>query len=214
MKGIRAVVFDCDGVLFESRRANLAFYDCILARFGEGPVDRGDGELTHLCHTAASPEVLTHLLGAERAGAALSYAMTLDPRQFFRHMTPEPDLAWALAALSERLPLGVATNRGASMPEILSHFGLTDFFSAVVTSRDVPRPKPYPDMLFLAARQLGVGPEELIFVGDSELDRQAARGAGSHFASYRWEGEGGVRIEGHRDLVALLLGTEGAAAFG
>lgn len=210
MNGIRGIVFDCDGVLFESRKANLAFYDRILAHFGEGPVDPGDSKLTRLCHTAASPEVLATLLGAERAEAALAYACTLDPRQFFEYMTPEPDLLWTLQMLSERFPLGVATNRGASMPEILSHFGLSGYFRTVVTSRDVPRPKPHPDMLFLAAFQLGADPREIVFVGDSELDRQAARAAGSPFVAYRWEGEGGIRIEGHRDLVSLLFGGETA----
>lgn len=208
MRGIRGVVFDCDGVLFESRRANLAFYGLILKHFGEEPVDPTDRELAHHCHTAASPEVLATLLGKERAAAALDYACTLDPRQFFRYMTPEPDLVWTLELLSERLPLGIATNRGASMPEILEHFGLAAYFSTVITSRDVQRPKPHPDMLLLAAARLGAAPEELVFVGDSELDRQAARSAGMNFVAYRWEGEGDVRIEGHRDLVPLLCGTE------
>lgn len=210
MKGIRGVVFDCDGVLFESRRANHVFYDTILARFGEGPLDGDDPELMRLCHTAASPQVIQTLLGGERAEEALAYAGTLDPRQFFRYMTPEPDLLSTLQLLSGTFPLAVATNRGASMPEILSHFGLSGYFRAVVTSRDVSRPKPHPDMVVLAARRLGADPREIAFVGDSELDRQAALAAGATFVAYRWTGEGGIRIDGHRDLIPLLLGSDAA----
>ncbi len=199
---IRGIVFDCDGVLFESRRANLVFYNTVLAHFGKPPIQEDDHETCHLCHTAASPQVLAALFG-ERGEEALAFSATLDYRTFIPYMTPEPQMAWALAELSQRYPLAVATNRGTSMPEILSHFGLNDHFSAVVTSRDVPRPKPHPDMLHLAAVRLGLRENELLFVGDSELDRRAAQAARMPFAAYKWDG-GDVRIEGFRDLVRMV----------
>lgn len=178
------IVFDCDGVLFESRAANLAYYNRVLEHFGVESVTVEDRERAHLCHTAASPQVFATLLGAERAQLALSMAAKLDYRDFIPRMTPEPGLIEALHLLSARYPLAIATNRGASMHEILCHFGMERYFSAVVTSRDVPRPKPYPDMLLLAASRLGKAPDELLFVGDSELDAQAAGAAGMPFMAY------------------------------
>ena len=128
MRGIAGIVFDCDGVLFESRAANLAYYNAILEAFGDPPVDPGDGERAHLCHTAASPEVFRVLLGEERVTAALDAASLLDYRRFIPAMQPEPGMTAALAGLSARFPLAVATNRGSSMREILDHFGLVRLF--------------------------------------------------------------------------------------
>ncbi len=52
--------FDCDGVLFESRRANLAYYNAILTHFDEPHVEESDQARAHLCHTAASPHVFSN----------------------------------------------------------------------------------------------------------------------------------------------------------
>jgi len=187
---ITGIVFDCDGVLFESRAANLAYYNAILEQFGEPLVTSDQPERAHLCHTAASPEVFRVLLGEKRQVAALEAAGQLDFRRFIPEMTPEPGLVETLSALAKRYPLAVATNRGSSMREILAHFSLTDYFRAVVTSRDVPRPKPFPDMLFEASRQLAMEPRNLLFVGDSELDQAAAKAAAFCRLSSRSSGGG------------------------
>ena len=187
MKVTRGVIFDCDGVLFESRTANLAYYNAVLDNFGVAPVidDENDRQRAHLYHTASSPIVFSQLLGDERVDTALSFAATLGFQQFMPYMTPEPGLREVLTTLSENALLAVATNRGDSMHEILEHFELRQHFSVIVTSRDVERPKPYPDMLQLAAQQLRVNIDELVFVGDSNLDQEAAQGAGMRFIGYQ-----------------------------
>lgn len=204
MKGIGGIIYDCDGVLFESRAANLAYYNTVLQYFDVPPVEATEGGKAHLCHTAASPDVFAGLLGPERVEQALHYAAALDYRQFIPLMQPEPGMVEALAALSARLPLAVATNRGASMPEILRHFNLSSYFRTVVTSRDVARPKPYPDMLQLVARRLGLAEQELLFVGDSDLDSSAAAGAGIRFVAYKGDLPGELRVDRHSDLAALF----------
>lgn len=206
---VRGVIFDCDGVLFESRAANLAYYNAVLVRFNEPPVLKEEKERAHLCHTAASPRVFEVLLGPQRRDEALALAAEIDFRQFIPQMTPEPHLHEAIAALARRYPLAVATNRGNSMHEILDCFNLTGFFSAVVTSRDVPRPKPYPDMLHLASQRLAIAESELLFVGDSELDQAAADTAGMPFVAYRNPALGKASVVGHLELVEWLQRAEG-----
>jgi len=205
MNNIQGVIFDCDGVLFESRKANLAYYNEVLHHFDEPPVAESDQEKAHICHTAASIHVFKHLLGEERTPQALALASKLDYRQFIPFMEPEPGLKEALERLSSRYPLAVATNRGYSMPSILEHFGLSEYFQTVVTSRDVNSPKPAPDMLHEAARRLRFRENELLFVGDSELDQAAANAAGMIFAVYRGELKADMKIDHHRELVELLL---------
>lgn len=209
MKAFKGIIYDCDGVLFESRQANLAYYNRVQEYFGEPPVRSEDRERAHLCHTAASPKVFEVLLGPDRVSAALEFAATVDYRQFIPYMEPEPGMVNALATLARHLPLAVATNRGTSMPEILRHFELCDYFSAVVTSRDVPRPKPYPDMLLLAAERLRRKPDELLFIGDSELDREAAAAARIPFASYKGELGADIAVRHHAEVVSLVFGREG-----
>jgi phosphoglycolate phosphatase len=207
----RGIIFDCDGVLFESREANLAYYNRVLAHFDEAPVLPEEQERAHLCHTAASPQVLLQLLGPDRYQEALAFAATFNYRGFIPYMIPEPGLLEALHRLASHLPLAIATNRGTSMVEILEHFGLTRFFKAVVTSRDVQRPKPHPDMLLVAAERLGLAASELLFVGDSELDRLAALEAGIRFVAYKGWVAGDLRIDAHADLVELLCPGGGGA---
>ena len=204
MNGIRGLIFDCDGVLFESRQANLAYYNAVLAYFGEPPVTDSDHEKAHLCHTAASRHVLQALLGRERAPEALCLAETLDYQKFIPYMEPEPGLQEALSNLARTFPLAIATNRGYSMPAILAHFDLDRYFRTVVTSRDVRQPKPAPDMLLEAARRLNLETRQLLFIGDSELDQRAARSAGMPFAVYRGELEADLSLTHHGELVALF----------
>lgn len=204
MKGI---IFDCDGVLFESRRANLEYYNSVLARFGIAPITEADKSQADLCHTAASPEVFRALLGEDLVAEALEIASMMNYRDFIPFMTPAEDLEEALAVLSRQQVLAVATNRGNSMAEILVHFGLQNYFRVVVTSKDVARPKPAPDMLQLACRRLGVRPEDLLFVGDSILDQQAAAEAGMPFVAFGNTLPGAPTIRHHRELLSWGQGV-------
>jgi len=204
MKGLCGIIFDCDGVLFESRQANLEYYNTVFSIMGEAPVREEDRERAHLCHTAASPVVFEVILGRERLREALDIASKIDYRQFIPFMTPEPGMVETLDCLSGRFPLAVATNRGTSMKDILSHYDLDRYFRAVITSRDVERPKPYPDMLHLASERLGIKEKDLLFVGDSELDREAALQAGVTFASYKSGVESDYPINEYCDLMHLL----------
>lgn len=184
MKNPSAIIFDCDGVLFESKQANLAYYNRIFSRFSYPLVTTEHKERCHLCHTASSDRVLAGLMRPQDVAAALEYAATLDYREFIPLMTPEPGLREMLEVVAQHYPLAVATNRGASATHVLEHFELHHFFSVVVTSRDVPAPKPAPDMLLLAAKHLGCAPNECLFIGDSELDQFAAGSGTVTFVGY------------------------------
>lgn len=204
LENIQGVIFDCDGVLFESRRANLAYYNTVLKHFNVPDVDENDQEKATLCHTAASPEVFKVLLGDERVAPALEISAQLHYRQFIPWMDPEPGLFDVLSELSADRPLAVATNRGTSMPEILKHFKLENFFQVVVTSRDVERPKPYGDMLLLAAKKLELPLDQLLFIGDSIYDRMAAEAVGMKFMAYKPQFEHKPFLNSHGELAALL----------
>lgn len=204
MSRLEGIIFDCDGVLFESKSANLAYYNRILEKFGYTPVTVAQQQRAHLCHTASSPNVLAALMRAEDLQPALAYAASLDYREFIPQLQPEPYLAEVLEQLALKFPLAVATNRGSSVEPILDYFGLAGFFSTVVTSKDVARPKPAPDMVLLASDRLGVVPENCLFIGDSELDQQAASEASARFAGYGGLASGEVTLQNHLQLLDYL----------
>jgi len=75
--------------------------------------------------------------------------------------------------------LGVVTgNHRKPVLEVLNHFQLTPFLDIIVTAYEVKKHKPAPDVIFEAARRLGVKASECIFVGDSPADIEAGKRAG------------------------------------
>ncbi|MCK4503807.1 MAG: HAD-IA family hydrolase [Desulfuromonadales bacterium] len=204
MNQIKAIIFDCDGVMFESRQANLAYYNRILAKFGYPAVTINQSESAHLCHTASSPVVLSALMSQDDLVPALDFAATIDYREFIPDMEPEANLTELLDLLVGQYQLAVATNRGNSIQTILEHFNLHAYFTAVVNRQDVVHPKPAPDMLLLAVDQLNVAPEKCLFVGDSELDKMAAAEANISFVGYGGAVVGKISLSNHLELLDYL----------
>lgn len=202
MSQLKVLVFDCDGVLFNSLAANIAFYNAILAHFGHEPMKTADDKRAEVCHIGSSPQVFAALLGEDQVEDALRVAEQINYANFFTELIPEPGLYEALEDLSRHLPLAIATNRRGSLHGIVQHFKLDGFFSHLVTSVDVPRPKPHPDMLLHVAQLAGCSPEQMAYVGDSTYDSQAAQEAGVKFFAYRWDG--GDRVESHMHLVEVI----------
>jgi HAD superfamily hydrolase (TIGR01509 family) len=205
MLNIKAVVFDCDGVLVDSQAANLAYYNAILEHFGAPAVTDKQPDQVVLCHTASSPQVFKQLLGEALAPHAIAYARQIDYAQFIPQLNLEAGICDVLPCLNSTFPLAIATNRGSSMRQILEYFHFESYFAQVVTYLDVKAAKPAPDMLLEVAARLGLETTEILFIGDSELDQQAANMAGCHFVAYKWDGvAGGLRIDHHRQLLELL----------
>jgi len=68
----------------------------------------------------------------------------------------------------------------------LEELGITDCFDLIYTGSDVENSKPYPDALFHILEDLGLKPDEVIFIGDSHLDVIAGKAAGVPTAGAKW----------------------------
>jgi phosphoglycolate phosphatase len=86
----------------------------------------------------------------------------------------------ALEALrSQGILLGVASNKfGRFSRGALSHLGVSDYFKSVIGAGDVPRNKPFPDMIHAVLREMNLNPEEVVFVGDTLTDIDTGKQAG------------------------------------
>jgi HAD superfamily hydrolase (TIGR01509 family) len=62
--------------------------------------------------------------------------------------------------------------------QVLTHLGIRNLFDAIVTSEDVRRQKPAPDIFLEAARRIGIPPQECRGYEDTDLGMQAIRDAG------------------------------------
>ena len=180
---IHAVVFDCDGVMFDSRQANIHYYNHMLRHFGLPPMTETAVDFVH-CHTA--DESIQHIFqGTPYTNEALAYRWKVDYTPFIRDMIMEPGLKDLLEWLKPRFGLAVATNRGNTIGEVLKTHGLTGFFDLVVSSLDVEQSKPHPESLFKILDFFQVGPERILYVGDSVVDEETARRAGVPLIAYK-----------------------------
>jgi len=176
---VSAVIFDCDGVMFDSRQANTNFYNHILSQFGLPPIQGEDVEFVHM-HTAE--ESVNHIFrGSRYTAQAQQYRLTkLDYTPFIKDMVMEP-----LEQLKSNYGLAVATNRSNTIGKVLELHGLTGYFDIVVSSLDVANPKPHPEPILKILAFFGIGPHSCVYVGDSEVDSQVCHAAGVPLIAYR-----------------------------
>jgi phosphoglycolate phosphatase len=179
---IQVVAFDCDGVMFDSSQANRAYYDQILNAVRLPAMNAAQFAYAHM-HTVH--ETLAFLIEDPLLlAAAHDHRRRLSYGPFIKYMVMEPQLRPLLTWLRPTYKTAVATNRTDTMARVLAEHGLQDGFDHVVTALDVRHPKPHPEPLLLLLAHFGVSPEQMIFVGDSELDAMAARQAGVPFVAY------------------------------
>jgi len=180
---LKLVGFDCDGVLFDSRQANIAFYNAILKRFGLPPMSPPAVDYVHSHTVRGSLEYLFQ--GRESLEAVLDYCRTLDYQAFIPMMVEEPHLREFLRFLRPRFFTALATNRTTTTQAVLHYHNLSDQFDLVVSAQDVSRPKPHPESFWRIQEHFGLTPEEAIYIGDSKVDEEFARNAGVPLVAYR-----------------------------
>jgi HAD superfamily hydrolase (TIGR01509 family) len=193
---IEFVMFDADGVLFDSIESNIAYYNAIFHEVGEVPLDRRE-EISSISYSAE--DMFATRAGNDRAKleAMRAIARAMDGAQFFNMMKPSVELRPFMLALRERYRLGLATNRSATVPALVEHLQLGGIFHAVASVLDRVPPKPAPDILRLCMKRAGATPERSVYVGDSPIDRVAAIEAGTHFIGV------GSRVEHDRRLITI-----------
>jgi phosphoglycolate phosphatase len=178
---LKVIAFDCDGVMFDTRKANREYYNQLLAHFGRSPMTDDQMDFVHINTVEKS---VAHLFDPSELTAVNRYRKEMGYLRFIKFMEIEPDLKALLTGLRQDYRTAVATNRTDTMDRVLEAFGLTDQFDLVVTALDVPNPKPAPDCLDKVAREFQAAPSEVMYIGDSVLDQQAARAAGTQFVAF------------------------------
>ena len=200
---IGLVIFDCDGVLFDSAAANVAYYNAVLKRLGRPPMSEEWGRRAHFLSSHQLYEAMFGA-GSELSAAALQVGRTVDYTPFYHLMRPMPDLERVLQALSVHYALAMATNRGGTLRGVVREFKLDRYLQHVVGAHDVPRAKPHPDMIEHCLAHFRLPPIAAVYVGDSDTDQQAALAAGITFVGFGPAAPAVHRIHHLRELPPLL----------
>jgi phosphoglycolate phosphatase len=202
---IRCIIYDCDGVLFDSLEANGRLYNDLCMSVGRPPLTSEELSYVH-CHTVF--EAIRFMFkddnGLEKK--ALELLKQVDFKHYIAFLKMEPHLIETLTLLKEKgIWRVVNTNRTTTMPHIMERFGLRPYFDMVVTALDVKNPKPHRESVDKIIDTLKLDRNEVVFVGDSEVDQQTAESAGVRFVAYKNRDLGGdTFIDDHRDMLRLV----------
>jgi len=204
---IRCVIYDCDGVLFDSLEANTKLYNDLCARVGRGPLR--EEELKYV-HTHTVFEALHFIFGKEndleKRALEILKQKQVDLKDYIEYLKMEPHLLQTLEKLKEKGILRVInTNRTTSMKYIMEKYDLWQYFEMVVTALDVKNPKPNPESIEKIIQELNLNKEEAVFVGDSDVDQQTAKSSGVRFIAYKnREIANDLFIDDHFDLLKIV----------
>jgi len=183
MKNIKIVAFDCDGVLFNTEKANKAYYNQVLNQFGLPVMTKEQFVFTQMNTVDQS---LAYLFKDKTTlEAAQTFRKNMSYIPFLKFMEIEPYLKPLLEKLRPAFKTAIATNRTDTMDRVLIEHDLTEFFDLVVTASDVKRPKPDPEPLIKIIEFFSLKPQHMIYVGDSKLDESAAKSAGVVMVAYK-----------------------------
>ena len=182
---IKAIIFDCDGTLADTMPLHWRAWQVISARHRiQLPEDR-----FYALGGVPSREI-AKMLSAEQGLGLDHLAVAREKEAEYLPLIAQVEPINAVVGIARenfgKVPMAVASGgTKRSIEQVLGHLGIRNLFQEVVTSEDVTRQKPAPDIFLEAARRLGVPPRHCRAYEDTELGMQAIRAAGMEAVDVR-----------------------------
>ena len=184
---IRALIFDLDGTLIDSQRDLIRSVNAMLREMGRDQLheDTISGYIGH-----GAPQLVGRALGnsasEEERGRALKYFLSYYEDHKMDSTCAYPGVPEALEQLAE-FPMAILTNKPVRISvRILEGLGLAKYFRAVYGGNSFETKKPDPLGATTILREFAAAPSEAILIGDSEVDVQTARNAGTLAAAVNY----------------------------
>jgi HAD superfamily hydrolase (TIGR01509 family) len=176
---IEAVVFDLDGILVDSEHV----WDEVRQQLAEEHGGRWHEEASRDMMGMSSPEwsrYMHDVIGLTEPPEEINAEVVRRMEVVYRESLPLiPGAVEAVERLAARWPLGLASSSNRELIDfVLEVSGLGRLFRATVSSEEVPRGKPAPDVYLEAARRLDVAAKRCAAVEDSENGILSAKAAG------------------------------------
>ena len=199
---IKAVLFDLDGVLIDLQTAWFNLLNAMCKHFGrEGFTEE---------------YFINNVWGITSHDAANKYFANFEFRDidnfirknllnYSKYILPMPDVENVLKEIKEKkFKIATATNTPTKLTAaILDRFNIRNYFDLIMARDLVENSKPAPDMIFKACEELGINVSEAIFIGDTEVDKIAAKNANCLFVGYNIDGD--KRINDLKELLKIII---------
>ena len=175
---IKGIIFDCDGTLADTMPLHWRAWQVISARHGlHFPEDR-----FYSFGGVPSRDILK-LLSVEQGRPLDHLAVAHEKESEFLPLIAQVEPINAVVGVARenhgKIPMAVASGGTRKViTQVLTHLGIAHLFDAIVTSEDVTRQKPAPDIFLEAARRIGVDPQFCRAYEDTDLGMEAIRSAG------------------------------------
>jgi HAD superfamily hydrolase (TIGR01509 family) len=176
---IEAVVFDLDGLLLDTEQVWDEVRETLTRERGGRWHDRAQADMMGMSSTEWS-RYMHEELGLPDPPEELNRLVVERMMERYREELPLIDGAVeAVRRIAERWPLGLASSSNRPLIDLaLQLMGVADLFRVTVSSEEVERGKPAPDVYLEAARRLGVSPERVAAIEDSANGIRSAKAAG------------------------------------
>jgi len=204
---IRGVIFDIDGTLVNSNDEHATAWVEALNKFG---IEAKFEEARRLIGMGGD-KLLPKLSGlseeSELGGKISEYRSELFKTKFLPNLKAFPgsrDLLSLLVEKGKRLVVA-SSAQAEELKVLLKIAGATGLIEDATSSSDAERSKPDPDIVQVALDNLGLGPEEVVMVGDTPYDIEAAARAGIKTIAFR---SGGWSDEGLKEAIAIFDGPD------
>lgn len=183
MAKISAIIFDLDDLIVDSSGLHFRAYEYALKKFGVSEVLIPD-DLCRRIYGMRIREIMELMAAHFKLDVDVAQLTKIRDEHFLelvkKGVRPMPGLKVLVRRVEEwGLRRAVASSGIRDyVDEALRQLGLGTFFEAVITGEDVVNPKPAPDTFLLAAKSIGVPPDECAVLEDSTKGLVAAKRAG------------------------------------
>jgi HAD superfamily hydrolase (TIGR01509 family) len=176
---IDAVVFDLDGLLLDTEQVWDEVRETITRERGGRWHERAQADMMGMSSSEWS-RYMHDELGLSESPEELNRIVVERMQERYRERLPVVDGAVdAVRRLATRWPLGLASSSNRPLIDLaLGEMGVADLFRATVSSEEVERGKPAPDVYLEAARRLEVKPQNVVAIEDSANGIRSAKAAG------------------------------------
>jgi len=187
LSSVRALIFDLDGTLIDSKKDLIHSVNAMLRELGRRELaeETISGYIGH-----GAPQLVARALGdgctEEERQRALQFFLSYYELHKMDTTCAYPGVADTLEKLAN-MPMAVLTNKPVRISvRILDEMGLTKYFRAIYGGNSFETKKPDPFGARTILRELSAEPREALLVGDSEVDVQTARNAGTLAAAVNY----------------------------
>jgi beta-phosphoglucomutase family hydrolase len=187
---IQGLIFDCDGTLADTMPLHWRAWQAIAAQHGF----QFSEERFYALAGIPSRDIL-QMLSREQNMPLDHLAIARDKEAIYQPLITQVEPINSVLGIARqhhgKLPMAVASGGSRHVIDrVLRHLEIRDLFQAVVTSEDVTRQKPAPDIFLEAARRIGVEPACCRAFEDSDLGIEAILAAGMEAVDVRRMGRG------------------------